>query len=87
MLEEWGMEIHLIASTTTEMDTSRRHAPTPPPPFCYNCRKDGHRAMSCPAKKGFNLRICGYGMLGQAFYSISMPDDEDDKLPKLFLVC
>jgi hypothetical protein len=30
MLEEWGMEIHLIASTTTEMDTSRRHAPTPP---------------------------------------------------------
>jgi hypothetical protein len=32
-------------------------------PFCYTCKKDDHRAMSCPAKKGLNLRICGYGML------------------------
>jgi hypothetical protein len=56
----------------------------PPPSFCYNYRKDGHRAMSCPAKKGLNLRIYGYGMPGQAFYSISMPEDEDDKLPKTF---
>jgi hypothetical protein len=56
----------------------------PPPPFWYNYTKDGHRAMSCPSKKGLNLRICGYGILGQAFYSISVPDDEDDKLPKTF---
>jgi hypothetical protein len=55
------------------------------PPFCYNCRKDGHRAMSCLAKKGLNHRICGYGMLCQAFYSISVPEEEDDKLPKTFL--
>jgi hypothetical protein len=54
------------------------------PPFYYNCRKDGHRAMSCPAKKGLNLKICGYGMPGQAFYSISMPEEEDDKLPKTY---
>jgi hypothetical protein len=54
------------------------------PPFCYNCRKDGHRAMSCPVKKGFNLRICAYGMPGQAFYSISVPDEEGDKLPETF---
>jgi hypothetical protein len=40
--------------------------------------------MSCPAKKGLNLRIYGYGMPGQAFYSISMPEEEDDKLPKTF---
>jgi hypothetical protein len=84
VIEEWGMEVHLIVSTTTEMDTSRHHVATPPPSFCYNYRKDGHRAMSCPAKKGLNLRIYGYGMPGQAFYSISMPEDEDDKLPKTF---
>jgi hypothetical protein len=83
MLVGLVMVVHLIASTATEMDTSRRLAPTPPP-FCLNCRKDGHMVMSCPAKKGLNLRICGYGMLGQAFYSISVPEDEDNKLPKTF---
>jgi hypothetical protein len=35
------------------------------PPFCNNCRKDGHRALACLAKKGFNLRLCGFGLQGQ----------------------
>jgi hypothetical protein len=54
------------------------------PLFCYSCKKEGHRAMSCPAKKGLNLKIYRYGMPGHAFYSISMPEDEDDKFPKTF---
>jgi hypothetical protein len=40
--------------------------------------------MACPAKKGLNLRICGYGMPGQAFNGIHVPEDEHDKLPKTF---
>jgi hypothetical protein len=43
--------------------------------------------MSCPAKKGLNLRICGYGMPGHAFYFISVlgdDDNDDDKLPKTY---
>jgi hypothetical protein len=53
-------------------------------PPCYNCRKYGHRAMSCLTKKGLNLKICGFGMPGQAFYSITVPGEADDKIPKTF---
>jgi hypothetical protein len=52
------------------------------PRFCYNCKKDGYRSMACPAKKGLNLKICGHGMPGQAFYSIYVP--EEDFPPKTF---
>jgi hypothetical protein len=40
------------------------HASCPNPPFCYNSKKDDHRAMSCLAKICFNLRICGFGIPG-----------------------
>jgi hypothetical protein len=76
------MEVHLIASTAIEIVISRHHAPIPL--FCYNCKKDGDRAMSCPAKMSLNLRICGYGMPSQAFYSIIVPEDKDDKIAKTF---
>jgi hypothetical protein len=40
--------------------------------------------MACPAKKGLNMRIYGYGMTGQAFCSIHVLEEEDDKLPTTF---
>jgi hypothetical protein len=45
------------------------------PQFSYNRKKDGHRAMSCPVNKGLNLRICGFRMPRQAFYSIQVPEE------------
>jgi hypothetical protein len=40
--------------------------------------------MACPAKKGLNMRLCGYGMPGQAFYNIQVPKEEEDKEKKTF---
>jgi hypothetical protein len=56
-------------------------ASCPNPPFCYNCKKDGHRSMVCPAKKGLNLKICGHFMPNQIFYSIEVPEGEDEEGP------
>jgi hypothetical protein len=40
--------------------------------------------MNCPAKKGMNLRLCGFGMPGQGFYSIQFPDKKDNSQLKSF---
>jgi hypothetical protein len=40
--------------------------------------------MACLAKKGLNMRICGYEMAGQAFYIIQVPEEEEDKEKKTF---
>jgi hypothetical protein len=48
----------------------------PNPPFCYCCKKSGHRSVVCPKKRG--LRLCGYGIPGQGFYSIHIPNDKKD---------
>jgi hypothetical protein len=37
--------------------------------------------MVCPAKKGLNLKICGHGMPNQIFYSIEVPEGEDEEGP------
>ena len=42
--------------------------------FCYSYKKIGHRAPVCPEKKG--LRVCGFGIPGQGFYSIKIPTDK-----------
>jgi hypothetical protein len=47
------------------------------PPFCYCCEKPGHRSSVCPEKKG--LRLCGFGLPGQGFYSIHVPNDKEVK--------
>jgi hypothetical protein len=47
------------------------------PPYCYCCKKSGHRSTVCPEKRG--LRLCGYGILGQDFYSIRVPVDKETK--------
>jgi hypothetical protein len=50
------------------------------PPYCYCCKKSGHRSTVCPEKRG--LRLCGYGILGQGFYSIRVPVDKEIKKEK-----
>jgi hypothetical protein len=40
--------------------------------------------MYCPAKKGLNMRICGFGMPGQGFYNIQVPEDEENGKEKTF---
>jgi hypothetical protein len=50
------------------------------PPYCYCCKKSSHRSTVCPEKRG--LRLCGYGILGQGFYSIRVPVDKETKKEK-----
>ncbi|CAN6372066.1 unnamed protein product [Urochloa humidicola] len=50
------------------------------PPFCYCCKKSGHRSSVCPEKRG--LRLCGFGMPGQGFYSIHLPTDKEERKSK-----
>jgi hypothetical protein len=48
----------------------------PNPPFCYCYKKSGHRSVVCPEKRG--LRLCGYGIPGQGFYSIHIPTEKKE---------
>jgi hypothetical protein len=48
----------------------------PNPPFCYCCKKSRHRSVVCPEKRG--LRLWGYGIPGQGFYSIHIPTDKKE---------
>lgn len=46
----------------------------PNPSFCYTCKQSGHIATKCPSarvKKG--MRLYGFGMPGQLFYSLTVP--------------
>jgi hypothetical protein len=47
------------------------------PPFCYCCKKSGHRSSACPEKRG--LKMCGFGIPGQGFYSIHLPVEREAK--------
>jgi hypothetical protein len=47
------------------------------PPFCYCCKKSGHRSATCPEKRG--LRLCGFGLPGNGFYSIHIPAEKEVK--------
>jgi hypothetical protein len=56
-----------------------------PNPFSIiTAKKDEDKAMSYPAKKGLNMRICGFGMPGQAFYSIHVPEEGEDNRQKSY---
>jgi hypothetical protein len=47
------------------------------PPFCYCCKKYGHTSSACPEKRG--LKMCGYGIPGQGFYSIHLLVEKEVK--------
>uniref|UniRef100_K3Y2Q5 CCHC-type domain-containing protein n=1 Tax=Setaria italica TaxID=4555 RepID=K3Y2Q5_SETIT len=41
------------------------------PLLCYNSKASGHMSQSCPrVKVNRGLKLCGFGLLGQLFYSI-----------------
>jgi hypothetical protein len=40
--------------------------------------------MNCPAKKGMNLKLCGFGMPGQGFYNIQFPEENGIEQLKSF---
>lgn len=40
-------------------------------PVCYKCKQKGHMAMDYRFSK--KLKICGFGIPGQGFYSIDIP--------------
>lgn len=45
------------------------------PSFCYNCRDTGHKSGQCPQmRSNKGLRICAYGMPGQIFYALDLPE-------------
>lgn len=46
------------------------------PPYCYGCKKNGHKTSYCSEKRG--LRVCGFGILGQGFYSIRLPNNKTE---------
>lgn len=55
------------------------------PPICYKCHSTGHIAAHCPLnpmlsdKKG--VKLCGFGIPGQGFYSLHVGVNEEEKAP------
>jgi hypothetical protein len=47
------------------------------PPYCYCCKRPGHRSSTCPEKKG--LKLYGFGIPGQGFYNFHLPNDREVK--------
>ncbi|RLN25050.1 hypothetical protein C2845_PM07G07000 [Panicum miliaceum] len=48
------------------------------PPICYNCKESGHMSASCPQiKVNKGLKLCGFGLPGQMFYSLQIPLEEE----------
>lgn len=48
------------------------------PPFCYSCREDGHKSSQCPMKNNRGMKLCGFGIPGQQFYSLNLPEPKPD---------
>ncbi|CAN6227779.1 unnamed protein product [Urochloa humidicola] len=50
------------------------------PSFCYGCKQTGHISSKCPnAKANKGLRLCGYGIPGQLFYSLNIPEEKKEQ--------
>jgi hypothetical protein len=45
------------------------------PPYCYCCKKSGHRSSTCPEKRG--LKLYGFGIPGQGFYNFHLPTEKE----------
>lgn len=56
------------------------------PPLCYSCHDTGHKSTNCPKKDpqitssstsqfvGKGLQLCAFGLPGQLFYSLNLPE-------------
>ena len=51
------------------------------PSFYYGCKQSGHISSKCPnAKQNKGLRLCGFGMPGQLFYSMNIPEEKSEEV-------
>ncbi|RLN36478.1 ATP-dependent RNA helicase glh-2-like [Panicum miliaceum] len=66
--------------------TGHLHSDCTNPPIYYNCKESGHMSSSCPQiKVNKGLKLCGFGLPGQMFYSIQIPVEEEDQDQKPIL--
>ena len=64
-------------------DYGHHHSTCKKPPFCYSCRESGHKSNQCPLmKSNKGLRLCAYGMPGQIFYALDLPEPKVEAKPK-----
>jgi len=45
-------------------------------PVCYKCKQSGHMAVDCKNVSNKRLKMYGFGIPGQGFYSIDIPEVE-----------
>lgn len=45
-------------------------------PMCYKCKQSGHMGAECKNMGSKKLKMYGFGILGQGFYSIDIPEVE-----------
>ena len=56
-------------------DLGHHHSSCKKSPFCYSCRESGHKFAQCPLSKSIRgLRLCGYGLPGQIFHALDVPE-------------
>lgn len=56
-------------------EAGHHHSVCTNPPFCYSCKKSGHKAHNCLDK--IELKTCGFGIPGSGFYSKHIPVMEE----------
>ena len=65
-------------------DYGHHHSTCKKPPFCYSCRESGHKSNQCPLmKSNKGLRLCAYGMPGQIFYALDLPEPKAEAKPEI----
>lgn len=43
-------------------------------PVCYKCKDKGHMAIDCKSADSRKVRMFGFGIPGQGFYSLNFPE-------------
>ncbi|CAL4907167.1 unnamed protein product [Urochloa decumbens] len=56
-------------------------------PVCYKCKKSEHMAIDCAQSQSRKIKMFGFGVHGQGFYAIEIPDKKkDEKFGALIVV-